>query len=203
MIIFMLQQVFEVCQKNEIVWLNCKVELVVVEQEYQEQVLVGDDCILGRMQILCDIIDVKKWEINQVVGCYICFYEVVQCISICNWLNDFMQVYGIELVVMFVLELMGFSQQFVFLIGYVFDCLVYYLCEVLFVWLSIGEEINYVVEDSDILMVIGFRFDVVLWVDNQEKYIFVQSLIYVCWCMELVSKQFCKKFLKILLFFLN
>ncbi|MCP6065903.1 phage polarity suppression protein, partial [Klebsiella pneumoniae] len=40
-----LQQAFEACQKNETAWLNRKAELAAAEQEYQEQVLAGDDRI--------------------------------------------------------------------------------------------------------------------------------------------------------------
>ncbi|OUH77802.1 phage polarity suppression protein, partial [Klebsiella pneumoniae] len=66
-----LQQAFEACQKNETAWLNRKAELAAAEQEYQEQVLAGDDRIPAIMQELRDIIDVKKWEINQAAGRYI------------------------------------------------------------------------------------------------------------------------------------
>ncbi|HDT6531137.1 TPA: Polarity suppression protein, partial [Raoultella ornithinolytica] len=86
-----LQQAFEACQKNETAWLNRKAELAAAEQEYQEQVLAGDERIPGRMQTLRDIIDVKKWEINQAAGRYIRAHESVQRISIRNRLNDFMQ----------------------------------------------------------------------------------------------------------------
>ncbi|MGT4306925.1 phage polarity suppression protein [Klebsiella pneumoniae] len=92
-----LQQAFEACQKNETAWLNRKAELAAAEQEYQEQVLAGDDRIPGRMQTLRDIIDVKKWEINQAAGRYIRSHEAVQRISIRNRLNDFMQAHGTEL----------------------------------------------------------------------------------------------------------
>ena len=66
-----LQQAFEACQNNKTAWLNRKAELAAAEQEYQEQVLAGDDRIPGRMQTLRDIIDVKKWKINQAAGRYI------------------------------------------------------------------------------------------------------------------------------------
>ncbi|OUK68526.1 phage polarity suppression protein [Klebsiella pneumoniae] len=49
-----LQQAFEACQKNETAWLNRKAELAAAEQEYQEQVLAGDDRIPGRMQTRVD-----------------------------------------------------------------------------------------------------------------------------------------------------
>ncbi len=45
-----LQQAFEACQKNETAWLNRKAELAAAEQEYQEQVLAGDDRIPAIMQ---------------------------------------------------------------------------------------------------------------------------------------------------------
>ncbi len=92
-----LQQVFEASQKNETAWLNRKAELAAAGQEYREQVLAGGDRIPGRMQALRDIIEVKKWDINQAAGRYIHSHEAVQRISIRNRLNDFMQVHGAEL----------------------------------------------------------------------------------------------------------
>jgi hypothetical protein len=48
-------------RRNRTGW-NRKAELAAAGQEYQEQVLAGDDRIPGRMQTLRDIIDVKKWR---------------------------------------------------------------------------------------------------------------------------------------------
>ena len=173
-----LQQAFEACQKNETAWLNRKAELAAAEQEYQEQVLAGDDRIPDRMQTLRDIIDVKKWEINQAAGRYIRAHEAVQRISIRNRLNDFMQAHGTELAATLAPELMGLSQQPALLTGHALDRSAHYLREALSVWLSTGEEIHYAAEDSDILTAIGFRSDAASRVDNQEKYTPAQSLIY-------------------------
>ncbi len=183
-----LQQAFEACQKNETAWLNRKAELAAAEQEYQEQVLAGDDRIPGRMQTLRDIIDVKKWEINQAAGRYIRSHEAVQRISIRNRLNDFMQAHGTELAATLAPELMGLSQQPALLTGHALDRSAHYLREALSVWLSTGEEINYAAEDSDILTAIGFRPDAASRVDNQEKYTPAQSLIYARRRTELASK---------------
>ncbi|RAU68244.1 phage polarity suppression protein [Klebsiella pneumoniae] len=178
-----LQQAFEACQKNETAWLNRKAELAAAEQEYQEQVLAGDDRIPAIMQELRDIIDVKKWEINQAAGRYIRSHEAVQRISIRNRLNDFMQAHGTELAATLAPELMGLSQQPALLTGHALDRSAHYL-----VWLSTGEEINYAAEDSDILTAIGFRPDAASRVDNQEKYTPAQSLIYARRRTELASK---------------
>lgn len=183
-----LQQAFEACQKNETAWLNRKAELAAAEQEYQEQVLAGDDRIPGRMQTLRDIIDVKKWEINQAAGRYIRAHEAVQRISIRNRLNDFMQAHGAELAATLAPELMGLSQQPALLTGHALDRSAHYLREALSVWLSTGEEINYAAEDSDILTAIGFRPDAASRVDNQEKYTPAQSLIYARRRAELASR---------------
>ena len=51
----------------------------------------------GHGQTLRDLIDVKKWEINQAAGRYIRSHEEVQHISIRNRLHDFMQQNGAEL----------------------------------------------------------------------------------------------------------
>lgn len=182
-----LQQAFEACQNNKTAWLSRKAELAAAEQEYQEQVLAGDERIPGRMQTLRDIIDVKKWEINQAAGRYIRSHEAVQRISIRNRLNDFMQAHGTELAATLAPELMGLSQQPALLTGHALDRSAHYLREALSVWLSTGEEINYAAEDSDILTAIGFRPDAASRVDNQEKYTPAQSLIYARRRTELAS----------------
>ncbi|HBQ1520428.1 TPA: Polarity suppression protein, partial [Klebsiella pneumoniae] len=89
-----LQQAFEACQNNKTAWLDRKAELAAAEQEYREQMLAGDERIPAIMQELRDIMDVKKWEINQAAGRYIRSHESVQRISIRNRLNDFMQAHG-------------------------------------------------------------------------------------------------------------
>nr|ADR67007.1 phage polarity suppression protein [Klebsiella pneumoniae subsp. pneumoniae] len=145
-------------------------------------------CIPGRMQTLRDIIDVKKWEINQAAGRYIRAHEAVQRISIRNRLNDFMQAHGTELAATLAPELMGLSQQPALLTGHALDRSAHYLREALSVWLSTGEEINYAAEDSDILTAIGFRPDAASRVDNQEKYTPAQSLIYARRRTELAGR---------------
>ena len=183
-----LQQAFEACQNNKTAWVNRKAELAAAEQEYQEQVLAGDDRIPGRMQTLRDIIDVKKWKINQAAGRYIRSHDAVQRISIRNRLNDFMQAHGTELTATLALERMGLSQQPTLLTGHALDRSAHYLREALSVWLSTGEEINYSAEDSDILTAIGFRPDAASRVDNQEKYTPAQSLICARRRTELASR---------------
>ncbi|WP_276533010.1 phage polarity suppression protein, partial [Enterobacter hormaechei] len=88
-----LQKAFEACQANKSAWLQRREELTQAEQAYREQ-LAGS----GRsLQTLREIIDVKKWEINQAAGRYIRSHEEVQRISIRDRLNDFMQAHGAEL----------------------------------------------------------------------------------------------------------
>ncbi len=53
-----LQQAFEACQNNKTAWLNRKAELAAAEQEYREQMLVGDERIPAVMQELREIMDV-------------------------------------------------------------------------------------------------------------------------------------------------
>ncbi|ENO7551887.1 TPA: phage polarity suppression protein [Klebsiella quasipneumoniae] len=183
-----LQQAFEACQNNKTAWLNRKAELTAAEQEYREQMLVGDERIPAVMQELREIMDVKKWEINQAAGRHIRSHEAVQRISIHNRLNDFMQAHGAELAATLAPELMGLSQQPALLTGHALDRSAHYLREALSVWLSTGEVIHYSAEDSDILTVIGFRPDAALRVDNQEKYTPAQSLIYARRRTELADR---------------
>lgn len=67
------------------------------EQEYGELLATGESNSSRNLQTLRDIIDVKKWEINQAAGRYIRSHEDVQRISIRSRLNDFMQTHGAEL----------------------------------------------------------------------------------------------------------
>ncbi|WP_276208985.1 phage polarity suppression protein, partial [Enterobacter hormaechei] len=70
--------------------------LTQAEQAYREQ-LAGSGHSGRSLQTLSEIIDVKKWEINQAAGRYIRSHEEVQRISIRDRLNDFMQAHGAEL----------------------------------------------------------------------------------------------------------
>ena len=184
-----LQQAFEACQNNKTAWLNRKAELAAAEQEYREQMLAGDERIPAIMQGLRDIMDVKKWEINQAAGRYIRSHEAVQRISIRNRLNDFMQAHGAELAATLAPELMGLSQQPALLTGHALDRSAHYLREALSVWLSTGEEINYSAEDSDILTAIGFRPDAASVDDSREKFTPAQNMIFSRKSAQLASRQ--------------
>lgn len=81
-----LQKAFETCQADKSAWLQRRAELAQTEQAYREQ-LAADNRNGQRLQMLRDIIDVKKWEINQAAGRYIRSHEEVQRISIRNRLN--------------------------------------------------------------------------------------------------------------------
>ncbi|HDC4284638.1 TPA: Polarity suppression protein, partial [Enterobacter cloacae] len=83
-----LQKAFEACQANKSAWLQRRDELKQAEQAYREQ-LAGNGHSGRSLQTLREIIDVKKWEINQAAGRYIRSHEEVQRISIRNRLNDF------------------------------------------------------------------------------------------------------------------
>lgn len=179
-----LQKAFEACQANKSAWLQRRDELTQAEQAYREQ-LAGS----GRsLQTLSEIIDVKKWEINQAAGRYIRSHEEVQRISIRDRLNDFMQVHGAELAAVLAPELMNYSGQH----SAVQDCAmkhsVDYLREALNVWLATGEKINYSAKDNDILTAIGFRPDAASRDDNREKFTPAQNKNYVRKRAELASQ---------------
>lgn len=93
---------------------------------------------------LYDIIDVKKWGINQAAGRYIRSHENVQRISIHDRLNHFMQAHGAEMAAALAPELiMGYSTQHLAVRHCAMLHSVDYLRETLSVWLSAGEKINY------------------------------------------------------------
>ena len=105
-----LQNAFEACQTNKAAWMNRKAELAATELEYRD-LLLDDATGSRRLQTLRELIDIKKWEINQTAGRYIRSHEEVQCISIRNRLHDFMQQNGAELAAALAPELMGIKNQ--------------------------------------------------------------------------------------------
>lgn len=169
-----LQKAFEACQANKSAWLQRREELTQAEQAYREQ-LAGS----GRsLQTLREIIDVKKWEINQAAGRYIRSHEEVQRISIRDRLNDFMQVHGAELAAALAPELMNYSGQHPAVQRCVMQHSLDYLREALQLWLVAGEKINYSAQDNDILTAIGFRPDAASRDDSREKFTPAQNLNY-------------------------
>jgi hypothetical protein len=169
-----LQKAFEACQANKSAWLQRRDELKQTEQAYREQ-LAGS----GRsLQTLREMIDVKKWEINQAAGRYIRSHEEVQRISIRNRLNDFMQAHGAELAAALAPELMNYSGQHPAIQRCAMQHSLDYLREALQFWLAAGEKINYSAQDNDILTAIGFRPDAASRDDNREKFTPAQNLNY-------------------------
>lgn len=174
-----LQQAFETCQNNKTTWMIRRQELAEAEQEYRELLVTGDNGHPRTLNMLRDIIDVKKWEINQAAGRYIRSHEDVQRISIRNRLNDFMQAHGAELTAALAPELMGYNSQHPAVRHRVMQHSVEYLREALSVWLVAGEKINYSAKDNDILTAIGFRPDAASRHDNREKFTPAQNQNYV------------------------
>ncbi|HDT0937965.1 TPA: Polarity suppression protein [Escherichia coli] len=174
-----LQQAFETCQNNKTTWMTRRQELAEVEQEYRELLITGDNGRTRTLNMMRDIIDVKKWEINQAAGRYIRSHDDVQRISIRNRLNDFMQAHGAELTAALAPELMGYNSQHPAVRHRVMQHSVEYLREALSVWLDAGEKINYSAQDNDILTAIGFRPDAASRHDNREKFTPAQNQNYV------------------------
>ncbi|MFG6656422.1 phage polarity suppression protein [Scandinavium sp. M-37] len=183
-----LQQAFEACQNNKTTWLNRKQELADAEQEYRELIATGDDSRTRSLQTLREIIDVKKWEMNQAAGRYIRSHENVQRISIRNRLNDFMQAHGAELAAALAPELMAYNSQNPAVTHCVMQHSVDYLREALSGWLAAGEKIHYFAQDNDILTAIGFRPDAASRDDNREKYTPAQNQNYVNKRAELAAQ---------------
>ncbi|NQD85452.1 phage polarity suppression protein [Enterobacter hormaechei] len=182
-----LPKAFEACQANKSAWLQRREELTQAEQAYREQ-LDGDSLSGRSLQTLREIIDVKKWEINQAAGRYIRSHEEVQRISIRHRMNDFMQVHGAELAAALAPELMGYNSQHPAVRNCAMQHSVDYLREALNVWLAAGEKINYSAQDNDILTVIGFRSDGALRDDNREKYTPAQNLNFTRQRAEVAAK---------------
>ncbi len=172
-----LQKAFETCQANKSAWLQRREELTQAEQAYREQ-LAGSGHSGRSLQTLREIIDVKKWEINQAAGRYIRSHEEVQRISIRDRLNDFMQAPGADLAAALAPELMNYSGQHPAIQRCAMQHSLDYLREALQLWLAAGEKINYAAQDNNILTAIGFRPDAASRDDSREKFTPAQNLNY-------------------------
>ncbi|EPY7299451.1 MULTISPECIES: phage polarity suppression protein [Klebsiella] len=173
----MLQKTFEACQTNKSAWLQRRDELTQAEQAYREQ-LVRSGHSDRSLQTLREIVDVKKWKINQAAGRYIRSYEELHPISIRNRLNDFMQAHGAELAAALAPELMNYSGEHSAVqrcaMQHSLDC----LRDALLAWLAAGEKINYSAQDNDALTAIGFMPHAASRDDSREKFTPAQNLNY-------------------------
>ena len=177
-----LQQAFDTCQNNKAAWLQRKNELAAAEQEYL-RLLSGEGRNVSRLDELRNIIEVRKWQVNQAAGRYIRSHEAVQHISIRDRLNDFMQQHGTALAAALAPELMGYSELTA--IARATDA----LREALLSWLAKGEKINYSAQDSGILTTIGFRPDAASVDDSREKFTPAQNMIFSRKSAQLASHQ--------------
>lgn len=172
-----LQQAFEVCQNNKAAWLQRKNELAAAEQEYL-RLLSGEGRNVSRLDELRNIIEVRKWQVNQTAGRYIRSHEAVQHISIRDRLNDFMQQHGTALAAALAPELMGYSELTAIARNCAIQRATDALREALLSWLAKGEKINYSAQDSDIFTTIGFRPDAASVDDSREKFTPAQNMIF-------------------------
>ncbi|EFO4370770.1 Polarity suppression protein [Escherichia coli] len=187
-----LQQAFEVCQNNKAAWLQRKNELAAAEQEYL-RLQSGEGRSVSRLDELRNIIEVRKWQVNQAAGRYIRSHEAVQHISIRYRLNDFMQQHGTALAAALAAalapELMGYSELTAIARNCAIQRTTDALREALLSWLAKGEKINYSAQDSDILTTIGFRPDAASVDDSREKFTPAQNMIFSRKSAELASRQ--------------
>ncbi|EFA4029455.1 Polarity suppression protein [Escherichia coli] len=177
-----LQQAFDTCQNNKAAWLQRKNELAAAEQEYL-RLQSGEGRNVSRLDELRNIIEVRKWQVNQAAGRYIRSHEAVQHISIRDRLNDFMQQHGTALAAALALTLTAIARNCA--IQRATDA----LREALLSWLAKGEKINYSAQDSDILTTIGFRPDAASVDDSREKFTPAQNMIFSRKSAQLASRQ--------------
>ena len=183
-----LQQAFDTCQNNKAAWLQRKNELAAAEQEYL-RLLSGEGRNVSRLDELRNIIEVRKWQVNQAAGRYIRSHEAVQHISIRDRLNDFMLQHGTALAAALAPELMGYSELTAIARNCAIQRATDALREALLSWLAKGEKINYSAQDSDILTTIGFRPEAASVDDSREKFTPAQNMIFSRKSAQLVSHQ--------------
>lgn len=183
-----LQQAFDTCQNNKAAWLQRKNELAAAEQEYL-RLQSGEGRNVSRLDELRNIIEVRKWQVNQAAGRYIRSHEAVQHISIRDRLNDFMQQHGTALAAALAPELMGYSELTAIARNCAIQRATDALREALLSWLAKGEKINYSAQDSDILTTIGFRPDAASVDDSREKFTPAQNMIFSRKSAQLASRQ--------------
>ncbi|EMH2040609.1 Polarity suppression protein [Proteus mirabilis] len=164
-----------------------KNELAAAEQEYL-RLLSGEGRNISRLDELRNIIEVRKWQVNQAAGRYIRSLEAVQHISIRDRLNDFMQQHGTVLAATLAPELMSYSELTAIARNCAIQRATDALREALLSWLAKGEKINYSAQDSDILTAIGFRPDAASRDYNRQKFTPAQNLIYTRRRAELAAR---------------
>lgn len=177
-----LQQAFDTCQNNKAAWLQRKNELAAAEQEYL-RLLSGEGRNVSRLDELRNIIEVRKWQVNQAAGRYIRSHEAVQHISIRDRLNDFMQQHGTALAAALAPELMGYSELTAIARNCAIQRATDALREALLSWLAKSAQ------DSDILTTIGFRPDTASVDDSREKFTPAQNMIFSRKSAQLASRQ--------------
>ena len=162
-------------------------ELAAAEQEYL-RLLSGEGRNVSRPDELRNIIEVRKWQVNQAAGRYIRSHEAVQHISIRDRLNDFMQQHGTALAAALAPELMGYSELTAIARNCAIQRATDALREALLSGLRRGK-INYSAQDSDILTTIGFRPDAASVDDSREKFTPAQNMIFSRKSAQLASRQ--------------
>lgn len=115
-------------------------ELAAAEQEYL-RLLSGEGRNVSRLDELRNIIEVRKWQVNQTAGRYIRSHEAVQHISIRDRLNDFMQQHGTALAAALAPELMGYSELTAIARNCAIQRATDALREALLSWLAKGEKL--------------------------------------------------------------
>ncbi len=101
-----LQQAFEVCQNNKAHGSSAPGPATGTLAAS----CLGEGRNVSRLDELRNIIEVRKWQVNQAAGRYVRSHEAVQHISIRERLNDFMQQHGTALAAALAPELMGYSE---------------------------------------------------------------------------------------------
>ncbi|EFI5884658.1 Polarity suppression protein, partial [Escherichia coli] len=149
----------------------------------------GEGRNVSRLDELRNIIEVRKWQVNQAAGRYIRSHEAVQHISIRDRLNDFMQQHGTALAAALAPGLMGYSELTAIARNCAIQRATDALREALLSWLAKGEKINYSAQDSDILTTIGFRPDAASVDDSREKFTPAQNMIFSRKSAQLASRQ--------------
>ncbi|STJ26806.1 prophage polarity suppression protein [Escherichia coli] len=134
-----LQQAFDTCQNNKAAWLQRKNELQRPNRNIcgfcQEKAETS-----AAWTNYANIIEVRKWQVNQAAGRYIRSHEAVQHISIRDRLNDFMQQHGTVLAAALAPELMGYSELTAIARNCAIQRATDALREALLSWLAKGEK---------------------------------------------------------------
>lgn len=173
-----LQSAYDKYQTTEAAWKHKKEQREEAHEQLTEQLENGAPYDEAQLRYLREFIDVMQWSITLSAGSVLRAHDSVQCISVRQQLNTFMQQNGEALTSALAPVLMKLSRSSGTKRSEVIRDALGFIQEALLAYLAVHPDIHYVAEDSDILTAVGLYPDTTAMNDNRRFYTPAQSHTY-------------------------